>query len=68
MFFIYMSLITFTYRIDFLYSGFNRLIITFDNVSNKFLFNYLYWLKFIKLSKKNKKSDQIKDVLINVDF
>ena len=52
-----MSLITFTYRIDFLYSGFNRLIITFDNVSNKFLFNYLSWLKFIKLSKKNKKSD-----------
>ena len=26
------------------------------------IFNYLGWFKFIQLSKKNKKSDQIKDI------
>ena len=54
--------ITAAYRIDFLHSEFKRWIITFNGVSSKYVFNYLAWLKFIQLSKKNKKSDQIKDI------
>ena len=60
--------ITAAYRIDFLHSEFKRWIITFNGVSSKYVFNYLAWLKFIQLSKKNKKSDQIKDMLINSDI
>ena len=54
--------ITAAYRIDFLHSEFKRWIITFNGISSKCVFNYLAWLKFIQLSKKNKKSDQIKDI------
>lgn len=32
----------------------------------KSISNYLAWFKFIQLSKKNKKNDWVKDMLINV--
>lgn len=38
----------------------------FNGVSSKYISNYLAWFKFLKLSKKNKNSDRIKDMLINV--
>ncbi len=38
----------------------------FNSVSTKYINNYLAWFKFLQLSKKNKKSDQIKDMLVNV--
>ena len=34
--------------------------------NGKYISNYLAWFKFIQLSKKNKKSDRVKDMLINV--
>ena len=58
--------ITATYRIDFLHSGLNRWIITFNGISSKCVFNYLAWIKFIQLSKNNKKSGLVKDMFINV--
>ena len=58
--------ITAAYRIDFLHSEFKRWIITFNGVSSKYISNYLAWFKFIQLSKKSKKSDRVKDMLINV--
>ena len=38
----------------------------FNGVSNKYISNYLAWFKFLQLSKKNKKNDRIKDMLVNV--
>ena len=58
--------ITAAYRIDFLHSEFKRWIITFNGVSSKYVFNYLAWIKFIQLSKNNKKSGLVKDMFINV--
>ena len=53
-------------HINSLHSGFKRWITTFNGVSSKYISNYLAWFKFIQLSKKNKKSDRVKDMLINV--
>ena len=42
---------------------------SFVNIYTKFkksISNYLAWFKFLQLSKKNKKSDRIKDMLVNV--
>jgi transposase-like protein len=49
-----------------LHSGFKRWITPFNGISSKYISNYLAWFKFIQLSKKNKKNDRIKDMLINV--
>ena len=38
----------------------------FNGVSTKYINNYLAWFKFLQLSKKNKKNDRIKDMLVNV--
>ena len=38
----------------------------FNGVSTKYISNYLAWFKFLQLSKKNKKNDRIKDMLVNV--
>lgn len=38
----------------------------FNGVSSKYISNYLAWFKFLQLSKKNKKGERIKDMLINV--
>ena len=39
---------------------------TFNGLSTKYINNYLAWFKFLQLSKKNKKNDRIKDMLVNV--
>lgn len=38
----------------------------FNEVSSKYISNYLSWFKFLKISKKTKNNDRIKDMLINV--
>ena len=38
----------------------------FNGVSSKYISNYLAWFKFLQLSKKNKKTDRIKDMLVDV--
>lgn len=53
-------------HINALHSGFKRWIQVFNGVSSKYLNNYLAWFKFLQISKKNKKSDRIKDMLVNV--
>ncbi len=47
-------------------SSFKRWLMTFNGVSTKYINNYLAWFKFLQLSKKNKKNDRIKDMLVNV--
>lgn len=49
-------------HVNALHSGFKRWLTPFNGVSS----NYLAWFKFLQLSKKNKKSDRIKDMLVNV--
>lgn len=49
-----------------LHSGFKRWLTPFNGVSSKYISNYLAWFKFLQLSKKNKKTDRIKDMLVNV--
>ncbi len=49
-----------------LHSGFKRWLMPFNGVSSKYINNYLAWFKFLQLSKKNKKSDRIKDMLVDV--
>jgi transposase-like protein len=53
-------------HVNALHSAFKRWITQFNGVSSKYLNNYLTWFKFLQLSKKNKKSDRIKDMLVNV--
>ena len=53
-------------HINALHSSFKRWLMTFNGVSTKYINNYLAWFKFLQLSKKNKKIDRIKDMLINV--
>jgi transposase-like protein len=53
-------------HINSLHSAFKRWIIPFNGVATKYLNNYLAWFKFLQISKKNKKSDRIKDLLVNV--
>ncbi|MBW4875542.1 MAG: IS1595 family transposase, partial [Paeniclostridium sp.] len=53
-------------HVNALHSGFKRWLTHFNGVSSKYISNYLAWFKFLQLSKKNKKSDRIKDMLINV--
>ncbi|MEG0569957.1 MAG: IS1595 family transposase [Erysipelotrichales bacterium] len=53
-------------HVNALHSGFKRWLMPFNGVSSKYISNYLAWFKFLKLSKKNKNSDRIKDMLINV--
>ncbi len=36
----------------------------FNGVSTKFINNYLAWFKFLQLSKKNKKNDRVRDMLV----
>lgn len=38
----------------------------FNWMSSKYISNYLVWFKFLQLSKKNKKSDRIKDMIVQV--
>jgi len=38
----------------------------FNSVSSKYISNYLAWFKFMQLSNKNRKTDRIKDMLVNV--
>ncbi len=53
-------------HINALHSSFKRWLMTFNGVSIKYINNYLAWFKFLQQSKKNKKSDRIKDMLVNV--
>lgn len=53
-------------HINSLHSGFKRWITPFNGVSSKYINNYLAWFKFLQLSKKDKKIDRIKDMLVNV--
>ena len=53
-------------HINALHSSFKRWLMTFNGVSTKYINNYLAWFKFLQLSKKNKKNDRIKDMLVNV--
>lgn len=53
-------------HINSLHSMFKRWITPFNGVSTKYLNNYLAWFKFLQLSKKSKKIERIKDLLINV--
>lgn len=38
----------------------------FNWMSSKYISNYLVWFKFLQLSKKNKKSDRIKDMIVQI--
>ena len=53
-------------HVNSLHSAFKRWLMPFNGVSSKYISNYLAWFKFLQLSKKNKKSDRIKDMLVNV--
>lgn len=53
-------------HVNALHSGFKRWLMPFNGVSSKYINNYLAWFKFLQLSKKNKKSDRIKDMLVDV--
>jgi len=53
-------------HINSLHSGLKRWLMPFNGVSTKYISNYLAWFKFLKISKKSKNSDRIKDMLINV--
>lgn len=53
-------------HINSLHSSFKRWIVHFNGVATKYLNNYLAWFKFLQLSKKNKNSNRIQDLLINV--
>ena len=53
-------------HVNSLHSSFKRWLMLFNGVSTKYISNYLAWFKFLQLSKKNKKSDRIKDMLVNV--
>jgi len=53
-------------HINALHSSFKIWIMHFNGVSTKYINNYLAWFKFLQLSKKNKKTDRIKDMLVNV--
>ncbi len=53
-------------HVNALHSGFKRWLMPFNGVSSKYISNYLAWFKFLQLSKKNKKGNRIKDMLVNV--
>ena len=53
-------------HINALHSSFKRWLMPFNGVSTKYINNYWAWFKFLQLSKKNKKGDRIKDMLVNV--
>ena len=53
-------------HVNSLHSGLKRWLMPFNGVSTKYISNYLAWFKFLQLSKKNKNSDRIKDMLVNV--
>lgn len=53
-------------HINALHSNFKRWIMPFNGVATKYLNNYLAWFKFLQLSKKNKNSNRVKDLLVNV--
>ena len=53
-------------HVNSLHSGFKRWLMPFNGVSSKYISNYLAWFKFLQLSKKNKKTDRIKDMLVQV--
>lgn len=53
-------------HVNSLHSAFKRWLMPFNGVSSKYISNYLAWFKFLQLSKKNKKTDRIKDMLVNV--
>lgn len=53
-------------HVNALHSRFKRWLMPFNGVSSKYINNYLAWFKFLQLSKKNKKSDRIKDMLVDV--
>lgn len=52
--------------VNYLHSIFKRWLMPFNGVSTKYISNYFAWFKFLQLSKKNKKSDRIKDMLVNI--
>ena len=53
-------------HINSLHSNFKTWIRKFNGVATKYINNYLFWFKFLKISKKNKKSDRVLDLLTNV--
>lgn len=53
-------------HINSLHSTFKTWIRGFNGVATKYLNNYLSWFKFLQLSKKNKKTERISGLLINV--
>ena len=53
-------------HINTLYSSFKRSLMPFNAVSTKYSNNYLAWFKLLQLSKMNKNTDRIKDILVNV--
>ena len=53
-------------HINALHSSFKRWLMSFNRVSTKYINNYLAWFKFLQLSKKNKNTVRIKDMLVNV--
>ena len=53
-------------HVNSLHSSFKRWIMQFNGVSTRYINNYLAWFKFLQLSKKNKTSERIKDMLVNV--
>jgi len=53
-------------HVNSLHSAFKIWLIPFNGVSSKYIYNYLTWFKFLQLSKNNKKTDRIKDMLVNV--
>ncbi len=44
-------------HINALHSSFKRWLMTFNGVYTKYINNYLAWIKFLQLSKKNKKNE-----------
>lgn len=53
-------------HVNSLHSAFKRWMVPFNGVSTKYISNYLAWFKFLQISKKNKKTDRIKDMLVSV--
>ena len=53
-------------HVNALHNGFKRWLMPFNGVSSKYISNYCTWFKFLQLSKKNKKGERIKDMLVNV--
>ena len=63
------SIIYSSYRlkdIKVVHSRFKRRLITFNGIHTKYINNYMDCFKFLQLSKKNKKNDRIKNMIVNI--